>query len=115
MILVMLALTGCASAPSASWRLEAMNGGPVTMNVTSDLVQRGRIAGQGPYNRYFGDRSGIAPAYAVSALGATEMACPELPLEADYFAVLHTATQQRAAEGRLVLTGQVGELVFNRR
>ena len=75
---------------------------------------RQAVAGQGPCNRYSGERVGLAPAFAVDALGATKMACPELALEADYLAALSAVTQVEESESRLVLAGPGVELVFLR-
>ena len=113
-IVLSLLLVTPALAEDGLWRLDSLNGQPVAAEVTLDLSQADRVAGQGPCNRYFGERVALAPAFAVGALGATKMACPELALEADYFAALSAVTQVEESESRLVLAGPGVELVFMR-
>ena len=113
-IVLSLLLVTPALAEDGPWRLDSLNGQPVGAEVTLDLAQADRVAGQGPCNRYFGEPVGLAPAFAVDALGATKMACPELTLEADYFAALSAVTQVDESESRLVLAGPGVELVFMR-
>ncbi len=98
------------------WRLAAIDGAEVTVTVTLDLTEPGRIAGQGPCNRYSGPNGASLPDLRIGPVISTKMACPDMALEGTYFSALSGAT--RATLGKddlLVLSGDGGtDLIFRR-
>lgn len=92
------------------WALVAVDG--VAMRGTLDLRDPGRAAGQAPCNRWFGTRTGVLPAFALTGLGATRMACPDLAAETAYLAALAKVDAAELAGDRLVLTGPGTRLEF---
>ena len=105
-----------ASDLQALWRLDQIDGTPVAAMVTLDLTEQGRIAGQGPCNRYSGENQAALPALRVAALISTKMACPDLTLETVYFTALTAATAATLGkDDLLVVTGDgAGSLIFVR-
>ncbi|QYK43174.1 MAG: META domain-containing protein [Paracoccaceae bacterium] len=88
------------------WRLIALNGeGPPDVVVTLAFPEPGRLAGQGPCNRYSGSVTGTAPAFRAGPVMATRMACPALEFESRYFAALSQVDRIETDGVRMALTG----------
>ncbi|MFZ0099346.1 MAG: META domain-containing protein [Gemmobacter sp.] len=88
------------------WSLVRMNGADAPANVTMDLSEAGRAAGQAPCNRWFAGIEGNLPAFKLSAVGATRMACPEMEAESTFFAALEAVREARMEGDRLILAGE---------
>lgn len=112
-----LAQSGAAMSDMASvWRLTLIDGAEVAAEVTLDLTEEGRIAGQGPCNRYSGPNQSALPELRIGPMISTRMACPEMALEAAYFSALSAVTGAvLGKDDLLVLTADDGRsLVFRR-
>lgn len=111
--LVMLAWP--ALAEDLPWQLVTADGAEVAYAATIDLSQDGRISGQGPCNRYFADLTAELPEFKPGPIGATEMACPDLAAETEFFALLRQMELAEVLDGALVLTGADHRLAFVRK
>ncbi|MDO5527779.1 MAG: META domain-containing protein [Paracoccus sp. (in: a-proteobacteria)] len=109
-----IALAACAAPEldeaeiidGVDWKLMAVGGVPYHFDVSLRL-DGARLTGIGPCNVYSGNVTSSPPDFAVSEIGATEMACEpgRMRAESDYFAALSRA-DRIARDGRgLVLTG----------
>ena len=97
-----------------------MVGGRNLLQVPDRLGEpaRDRLTGVGPCNAYSGRREGTAPAFAVTGLGATALACADparTQAEAEYLAMLPKASAIRRDQGQLVLTGPGLIMAFDKR
>ena len=121
----MAVLAGCTAPdlPEAQrtdgidWILTEVNGlpwqGDASLHLDGD-----RLTGVGPCNAYSGRREGTAPAFAVTGLGATALACADparTQAKAEYLAMLPKASAIRRDQGQLVLTGPGLIMVFDKR
>lgn len=78
------------------WVLATLNGQPVQERTTLSLEPGGRMGGNAPCNRYFGQYSqGAGVALSFSQIGATRRACPALSEEGAYFDALNRTTEFR--------------------
>ncbi|MFN4157513.1 MAG: META domain-containing protein [Gemmobacter sp.] len=113
-----LITTACvAQTPPAAegpgiWRLVSLNGEMPGALVTLAFPEPGRLAGQGPCNRYFGAVEGAPPAFAAMGIGATRMACDRLDEEGRYFDALSRVTTVEMGPARMTLTGPGVRLDF---
>jgi heat shock protein HslJ len=114
-----LALTACTGAGAdeavppdylaIEWKLIALDGAPFPAQATIDFSQPGRVSGQAPCNRWFAGQTAPLPQFAVAAVGATRMACPDLAAEAAFFEALATMTRAEVTGPvNLTLTGDKG-------
>lgn len=111
-----LALAG-GSAPTIAgidWSLSRLDGAEFGARTTLRLDGAGRLAGQGPCNRYFGTVRGTLPEFRAGAIGSTRMACTDMAAEAQVFIALQAVERAEIIEGRLHLTGGGHEMVFSR-
>jgi heat shock protein HslJ len=91
------------------WKLVAINGQPFPAHATLDLATAGKIAGQGPCNRFFAAYDGTLPEFRPGAIAATRMGCPDLAAEVAMFAALDQMTRADVvAPVTLLLTGPDG-------
>lgn len=98
---------------NVEYALVEMNGAAYDGRVTITFDGDGRVAGQAPCNRYFGQVGATYPAFALNSVGATMMVCEALDAEAAYFAALESMTTAEVSDGTLTLSNDVGEtLVF---
>lgn len=108
--------SGAALAQSVSsdyqaieWKLVAIDGVPFTAEAKIDLNTPGKITGQAPCNRFFGDYAGTLPDFRPGPLGATRMACDDLNAETAFLAALATMTRAEVVGPvTLLLTGPKG-------
>jgi len=109
-----LFLAAClpAGAPdprATKWTLVAIDGEPFLARGKIDLTTPGKIAGQGPCNRFFGSYVGTLTAFVPGAIAATKMACADLGAESAMFAALAAMTQAEVTgPATLLLTGPDG-------
>lgn len=91
------------------WKLVSIDGQPFTANGKIDLSAPGRVAGQGPCNRFSGSNDGTLPDFRPSALAATRMACPDLSAESAMLTALGQMTRAEVTGPvTLLLTGPKG-------
>lgn len=117
---VLISLSACAdetvsgfAEPSTTYRLEQLNGAPFTARANITFPEKGKIAGQAPCNRYFGEQRAVYPWFEVGPLGATRMACPDLEAEGVFLQALQSARQVEINGGVLILSNEAGlEMVF---
>lgn len=100
-------------ASGVVWRLETLDGSPFEKRATVEFPEPGKIAGQAPCNRYFGEQRAPYPWFEVGPLAATRMACPDLDAEQQFLSALSNMTQAEVAGDVLVLRNEDGqEMVF---
>ena len=81
-------------------------------SVTLALVN-GQLNGNGGCNRYFGSYAIDGSQLDISAIGATEMACPGLmQQEQEYFDLLQNAESFTSKDHTLIIYAKRGNLVF---
>ncbi|MDP2080438.1 MAG: META domain-containing protein [Pseudotabrizicola sp.] len=91
------------------WKLVSIDGQPFLARGNLDLSTAGKIAGQGPCNRFFAEYGGTLPDFRLGAIGATRMACPDLAAESAMFAALGQMTRAEVTGPvTLLLTGPKG-------
>lgn len=100
-----------ATEIGGEWTLVGIDGSRAAAGTTIVFATDGKVSGKAPCNRYFGSYSGELPEIALSALGATRMACDALEAEAAYFAALQAATHAEVAEEHLFLIGPEGRVL----
>ena len=98
---------------SQTWQLVELNGQPFVARATLRFPEAGRIAGEAPCNRWFGEMRRPFPFFETGPLAATRMACPELDRESDFLNALARMSLAEHESGRLTLHGAKGEtMVF---
>jgi heat shock protein HslJ len=126
-------LTACALPPAAptapasaplvgtEWRLENPGGGgaPDRAPITLAFPEAGRVAGQGPCNRFFGSVAVDTNLHIrFGQMGSTKMACADEVLRAErrYLAALQQVHHYELQGTRLLLyvEGQEAPLRFSR-
>ena len=70
-----------------------------------------KAGGQAPCNRWFASNEVAFPAVAITRIGATRMACPELAAEQAYFETLEAMQRAELDQGHLFLIGREGRLM----
>ena len=114
--LAALALAACVSPAMSGgiegteWHLIGIEGMPVSFRATL-LVEGDRASGEAPCNRWFATNGAALPALALGAIGATRMACPDLPAEAAYFDALAAMQRAELDQDRLFLIGPEGRVM----
>ena len=91
------------------WKLVSIDGQPFGATGKIDLSTPGRIAGQGPCNRFSGNYDGTLPEFRPGAIAATRMACPDLAAESAMLSALGQMTRAEVTGPvTLLLTGPKG-------
>lgn len=114
----LVALTATAAAaqeisPDTVWRLESVDGEPISGEVTLQLGADGAVSGLASCNRYTGQNTATLPEFAVGPMAMTRMACPDMTLETIYIAALQRIIRAERDGERLVLSDDEGnQLVF---
>ena len=102
--------------PTAQYHLVELDGEPFTAMATIAFPEAGQVIGQAPCNRYFATQTVPYPWFGLDGIGATEMACADLPAEAAYFAALADMTLAEVVGDTLILSNPTGrQLVFQAR
>lgn len=102
-------------APDASkidWQLVEVDGQAPEWTATINLGETGRITGQAPCNRFFGNLTRDGSRFAVSDIGATRMACLRMEGEAQFFQILEGVATAEQTPGQLILAGNGHEMRF---
>jgi heat shock protein HslJ len=121
MIAALWGLTDCQGdetvtaygAGEATWQLVEIDGQPFAALATLSFADEGRLAGQAPCNKYFGEQSAPYPWFTAENIVATRMACSDLAVEATYFTALEEMTLSEVSGEALILSNDAGrEMVF---
>jgi heat shock protein HslJ len=124
MIAALWGLTDCRGdetvtaygAGEATWQLVEIDGLPFAARATLSFADEGRLAGQAPCNKYFGEQSAPYPWFTAENIVATRMACSDLTAETAYFAALEEMTLSEVSGEALILSNDAGrEMVFEAR
>lgn len=97
---------------ASDWQVATINGEPFVASATLDLSTAGKIAGQGPCNRFFGSYDGPLPEFRPKDIASTRMACPDLAAESALFEALSVMTRAEAGGSTsLLLSGPDGRTI----
>lgn len=100
-------------AAGRTWKLVELDGAAFPARATLTFPEEGRIAGEGPCNRYSGAQTVPYPWFRAEKIAATRRACPDLAAETAYFSALEAMTLAEVAGDVLILrTGDGREMVF---
>lgn len=108
-----LALLACVQTPEFKpypWKLVSIGGKPFAATATFALDESGkRVSGQAPCNTWSGRIvTTPSPQWAIREVASTEMACPDLAAEQEFYAGLARATHMAVGIGYLRLTDTKG-------
>ncbi|NGM45676.1 META domain-containing protein [Rhodobacter sp. SGA-6-6] len=108
-----LALLACVQTPELRpypWKLVSIGGKPFAATATFALDESGkRVSGQAPCNTWSGRIvTTPSPEWAIRDVVSTEMACPDLAAEQEFYAGLARATHMAVGIGYLRLTDTKG-------
>ena len=98
-------------APGILWQLIDLNDKPYEAQATLEFPEIGRIQGQAPCNRFFGEMWAAYPWFKLDGVAATRRACPDLEAESLFFTTLQQMSLAEHAEGYLILTGDDGQVM----
>jgi putative lipoprotein len=110
--LMLVRAGGTAGAPRAelwgtSWRLADLQGRPALEGVeaTLEFPERGKVAGKGSCNRFFGTANISGDSLTLSQMGSTQMACvgPGMEQEGRYLKALAAAQRFSLAGNTLLI------------
>lgn len=97
----------------AEYQLTELDGAAFGALATITFPEKGRVAGQGPCNRYSAAQTEIYPWFNLGPIAAMRMACPDLGTEAAFFEALSAMTLAEVAGNTLILSTPDGrEMVF---
>lgn len=100
-------------AADREWVLLELDGTAFPARATLGFPETGKIAGDGPCNRYSGVMTTPYPWFDVGQVISTRMACPDLQAEAAFFKALSEMTESEVAGDTLILRNEAGrEMVF---
>lgn len=103
------------NAPGHVWRLVELDGAPFPALATLSFPATGRIEGQAPCNRYFGEMWQVYPWFRAEKIASTRRACPDLGLEQAFLEALGRMTLAEASEELLILTDDArGVMIFRK-
>ncbi len=122
-LIPLLLLAGCAArdetvtaygALGRTYDLIEMDGGPPPAAATLEFPEPGRLAGDGPCNRFSGPVTVPYPWFGTGPLAVTRRGCPELAAEQAILAALAAMDLAEVAGPLLLLTasGSGRSLVF---
>ena len=95
------------------WVLVQLDDAPFDFHTTLSFPEPGKIAGDGPCNRYSGVMTTPYPWFDVGQVVSTRMACPDLQAEAAFFEALSEMTESEVSGGTLILRNEAGrEMLF---
>lgn len=99
--------------PDAIYRLEELFGDPFPAQATISFPEEGRIAGEGPCNRFSAAQRVPYPWFEAGQVVATRRACPDLAAETAFFAALGAMTLAEISGPVLILSDEAGrQMVF---
>lgn len=94
------------------WVLAEVDGAAPGWSATLNLSEPDRVVGQAPCNRYFAPVSRDGTAFALGPIGATRMACDDLPAEQEFFRLLALMTSAEEQPDEVILTGGGHQMRF---
>lgn len=98
--------------PSATYRLDELNGEAFDANATIRFPRQGVAEGDGPCNRWSAEQTVPYPWIELGPIAATRRACPELEAETSFFMALEKASLAEVVGPVLILSGDDVEMVF---
>lgn len=99
--------------PEAEYHLIELDGAAFSATATIAFPHTGEVVGQAPCNRYFATQTLPYPWFNLDGIGATRMACPDLPLEVTFLSALADMTLAEILGDTLILTnGEGRKMVF---
>jgi heat shock protein HslJ len=112
-----LTLTACVTAAESEpevagidWHLLGLEGQEVAWD-SSIRFDGDKVGGKAPCNRWFASNEAAFPDLAISRIGATRMACPDLDKEQAFFDTLQAMQRAELDQGHLYLIGPEGRLM----
>lgn len=100
-------------AAGKTWHLTELDGVPFTARATVRFPEFGKIAGDGPCNRYSTSMTVPYPWFEAGTIQSTDMACPDLDAEHAFFAALASMSQSEVWGDTMILRTEDGqEMVF---
>lgn len=100
-------------AAETQYYLVELNGEPFNARATIVFPEPGRVIGQAPCNSYFAIQTVPYPWFGLEGVGATRMACPDMPQEIAFFDALEGMTLVEAVGDTLILNNPSGgRMVF---
>ncbi|MCV2893078.1 META domain-containing protein [Lentibacter sp. XHP0401] len=101
------------SGPDTIWKLEAIDGKAFGARATLTFPEAGKVAGQAPCNRYFGEMKAPYPQFDAGMVASTKMACQDLEAEGQFFSALNEMNRTDISGNTLVLSNDAGrEMIF---
>ncbi len=95
------------------WVLSELDGAAFEARATLSFPEPGKIAGDGPCNRYSGVMTTPYPWFDVGEVMSARMACPDLQAEAAFFEALSEMTESEVSGGTLILRNEARrEMLF---
>ncbi|PTX57292.1 heat shock protein HslJ [Litoreibacter ponti] len=95
------------------WLLQSIDEASFPARATLTFPEEGRIAGDGPCNRFFATQTVPYPWFEIGPIGSTKRACPALAAEQAYFKALANMTLAEVAGTTLILSNpDGGQMVF---
>lgn len=116
-LLALLALIpgpALADIASGEWLLIALDGRRVGYEASFAIDAEGRVSGQAPCNRWFGQNQASLPALSLGALGATRLYCERMDEETAFLAALGVMTAAEQNGENLILRGESRSMEFSR-
>ena len=108
--------SGSYGGGERTWELQQIDGQAFSARATLTFPETGRIAGQAPCNRYFGEMTAAYPEFDASKVAATRMACPELEAEQRFLSTLSEMSLSDVSDEMLILSNEAGrKMVFKAR
>ena len=99
--------------PTAEYHLVEVDGAPFDGTATIAFPETGKVVGQAPCNRYFATQTAPYPWFALEGIGATRMACEDLPTESAFFIALEEMALSEVSGDTVILSNTDGrQMVF---
>lgn len=100
-------------AADQTWKLTTINGTAFIARATITFPEQGHISGHAPCNTYFATQGNPYPWFTATEIGATKLACANLPAEQEFFTMLEKMTLSEVSGPLLILSTEFGdEMVF---
>lgn len=116
-VILFLVLMGCVKDETVagflpkdtSFQLTEVNGNPAPYQANIQFGEKGRVTGSAPRNRYFATNDAPYPWFALSEIGSTKMAGPDLTHEVMFFNTLKSMTLAEVSGPVLILSNDAGQ------
>ncbi|WP_370400117.1 META domain-containing protein [Sulfitobacter sp. JB4-11] len=94
------------------WQVTELRGAPFPARATLQFPRIGQITGTGPCNTYQTGMHTPYPWFGVDGIISTKRACPDLALEAAFFAALQEASLSEVGPDTLTLSNEAGDVLL---